>query len=57
MTATPGERPSWYALEKGGWRDYVTLLHLPYTAWHLSYVAVGAARGGGLDEAGGEVAP
>jgi hypothetical protein len=27
----------------GGWRDLVTLLHLPYTAWHLSYVAIGAA--------------
>ena len=27
----------------GGWRDYVTLLHPPYTLWHLSYVAVGAA--------------
>ena len=27
----------------GGWRDYVTLLHPPYTAWHLSYVAIGAA--------------
>ena len=27
----------------GGWRDYVTLLHLPYTLWHLSYVALGAA--------------
>ena len=36
-------RPSFYALRPGGWRDYVTLLHLPYTAWHLSYVAVGAA--------------
>ena len=23
----------------GGWRDYVTLLHPPYTPWHLSYVA------------------
>jgi hypothetical protein len=34
-------RASWYALERGGWRDYVTLLHLPYTAWHLSYVVVG----------------
>jgi hypothetical protein len=33
--------PSWYALEQGGWRDYVTLLHLPYTAWHLSYVVIG----------------
>jgi hypothetical protein len=36
-------RPAFYALRPGGWRDYVTLLHLPYTAWHLSYVAVGAA--------------
>ncbi|HEU6446086.1 MAG TPA: hypothetical protein VFL61_13615 [Gaiellaceae bacterium] len=36
-------RPAFYALEAGGWRDYVTLLHLPYTAWHLSYVAIGAA--------------
>lgn len=36
-------RPAFYALAPGGWRDYVTLLHLPYTAWHLSYVVVGAA--------------
>ena len=36
-------RPAFYALDSGGWRDYVTLLHLPYTAWHLSYVAIGAA--------------
>jgi len=36
-------RPAFYALESGGWRDYVTLLHTPYTAWHLSYVAIGAA--------------
>jgi hypothetical protein len=34
-------RPSWYALERGGREDYVTLLHLPYTAWHLSYVVIG----------------
>ena len=34
-------RPAFYALEEGGWRDYVTLLHLPYTAWHLSYVVIG----------------
>lgn len=37
------ERPAFYALRPGGWRDVVTLLHLPYTAWHLSYVAIGAA--------------
>jgi hypothetical protein len=36
-------RPAFYALEPGGWRDYVTLLHPPYTLWHLSYVAIGAA--------------
>ena len=35
-------RPAFYALAPGGWRDYVTLLHVPYTAWHLSYVVVGA---------------
>ncbi len=34
-------RPAFYALASGGWRDYVTLLHPPYTAWHLSYVVVG----------------
>jgi hypothetical protein len=36
-------RPAFYALSPGGWRDYVTLLHPPYTLWHLSYVAIGAA--------------
>jgi len=36
-------RPAFYALRGGGWRDYVTLLHPPYTLWHLSYVAVGAS--------------
>jgi hypothetical protein len=35
-------RPAFYALGSGGWRDYVTLLHPPYTLWHLSYVAIGA---------------
>jgi hypothetical protein len=43
--ATPShlERPAFYALRPGGWRDLLTLLHPPYTAWHLSYVAIGAA--------------
>ena len=41
MSAPPSARPAWYALDSGGWRDYVTLLHLPYTAWHLSYVVIG----------------
>jgi hypothetical protein len=34
-------RPAYYALASGGWRDYVTILHPPYTAWHLSYVVIG----------------
>ena len=36
-------RPAFYALAPGGWRDFITLLHPPYTLWHLSYVAIGAA--------------
>jgi hypothetical protein len=39
----PLERPAFYALRPGGWRDLVTLLHPPYTAWHLANVAIGAA--------------
>src|SRR2546430_4766500 len=34
---------AFYALAPGSWRDYWTLLHPPYTAWHLSYVLLGAA--------------
>ena len=36
-------RSAYYALRPGGWRDYVTLLHPPYTLWNLSYVVIGAA--------------
>jgi hypothetical protein len=45
MATAPREldRPAFYALRPGGWRDLVTVLHPPYTAWHLSYVALGAA--------------
>jgi hypothetical protein len=35
--------PAFYALRAGGWRDYITLLHPPYTLWHLSYVCIGWA--------------
>jgi hypothetical protein len=38
----PANRPAFYAAESGGWRDWWTLLHPPYTAWHLSYVVIGA---------------
>ena len=43
-------RPAFYALAPGGWRDYWTLLHPPYTAWHLSYVAIGACLAPHVDE-------
>src|SRR2546423_15245832 len=46
MKAEPGgaiPRPAFYALGPGGWRDLVTILHPPYTLWHLSYVSLGAA--------------
>jgi hypothetical protein len=36
------ERPAFYAARPGGWRDWWTLLHPPYTAWHLGYVVIGA---------------
>jgi hypothetical protein len=37
------ERPAFYAARSGGWRDWWTLLHPPYTAWHLAYVVIGAS--------------
>jgi len=43
------ERPAFYALSPGGWRDWWTLLHPPYTAWMLSYVAFGAVTAPRLD--------
>jgi ubiquinone/menaquinone biosynthesis methyltransferase len=39
----PQPRAAFYALAPGGLRDYWTLLHPPYTLWHLSYVLLGAA--------------
>ena len=42
-------RPAFYAAARGGWRDWWTILHPPYTAWHLSYVALGTALAPHLD--------
>ncbi len=42
MRAAP-ERPAFYALGGGRAGELLTLLHPPYTAWHLSYFAIGAA--------------
>jgi len=36
-------RPAFYAARVGGWRDWWTILHPPYTAWHLAYVVIGAS--------------
>jgi len=47
--ASAEARPAFYALRSGGWRDYWTLLHPPYTAWHLSYVVFGAAAATSFD--------
>ena len=41
-------RAAFYALAPGGLRDYVTLLHLPYTAWCLGTVAIGLGLAPGL---------
>ncbi len=38
--------PAFYAVGRSGWRAWVTILHLPYTAWHLAYVVVGGCLAG-----------
>jgi hypothetical protein len=45
------DRRAFYAVGRGtgGAGDWVTLLHPPYTLWHLSYVAIGAALVPDLD--------
>jgi hypothetical protein len=37
------QRPAFYAVGRGRAGDLVTLLHPPYTIWHLSYFVLGAA--------------
>jgi len=47
MTETAADaapaRPAFYARGGGPVGDWITLLHPPYTAWHLGYVGIGAA--------------
>ena len=39
-----GMTPAFYALQGTSlWREYLNLLHVPYTLWHLSYIVLGAA--------------
>ena len=39
----PDAAPAYYARRGGRLADWWTLLHPPYTIWHLSYVLIGAA--------------
>jgi hypothetical protein len=42
--------PAWYIIRSEAlWARWLNILHLPYTAWHLSYVVIGAALSSGLD--------
>jgi hypothetical protein len=42
--------PAYYAAHSGGWRrDVWAVLHPPYTAWHLSYVLIGAGLAPSVD--------
>ncbi|MBA7690676.1 hypothetical protein ES703_99207 [subsurface metagenome] len=35
---------AWYDVKMKGWlRDFIILLHPPYTLWHVSYIPIGAA--------------
>jgi len=42
-------QPAYYARSGSPGRDMLTLLHPPYTMWHLSYVAMGSAIAPRLD--------
>lgn len=46
-----GPRPAFYARTGTRLGDFVTLLHVPYTLWHLSYVAIGASLARQIDGA------
>jgi hypothetical protein len=42
--------PAYYAARSRGWRrDVWAVLHPPYTAWHLSYVLIGAGLAPSVD--------
>jgi hypothetical protein len=43
------QRPAFYARTGSKWGDFLSLLHIPYTLWHLSYVVIGAALAPALD--------
>jgi hypothetical protein len=41
--------PAFYARSGSAFRDWVTLVHPPYTAWHLGYVVVGGCLAADVD--------
>jgi len=43
------DRPAFYAPTGSRRGDFVSLLHIPYTLWHLAYVAIGASLATELD--------
>src|ERR671925_941821 len=45
----PPTEVAFYARRGGRWAQWYTLLHPPYTAWHLSYVLIGASLAPGVD--------
>lgn len=42
-TKAVSDHPAFYAPTGSKWGDLVSLLHIPYTLWHLAYVSIGAA--------------
>lgn len=44
-----GSAPAYYARTGSPVGDLITLLHIPYTIWHLSYVVIGAALAPSVD--------
>ena len=42
-------QPAFYGRTGRPWGDVLTLLHPPYTAWHLSYIVFGASIASDLD--------
>jgi hypothetical protein len=49
VTTEAGIPPAWYASRRGGLSQWWTVLHPPYTLWHLSYVVLGASLAPQLD--------
>ncbi|MGH3445464.1 MAG: hypothetical protein ACRDPB_08820 [Nocardioidaceae bacterium] len=47
--SAPQTTPAFYARRGGRAADWWTVLHPPYTLWHLSYVLLGAAMAPGRD--------